>query len=151
MNHEDTKSPSFLRNGPGKIAHAQYVPIPSETERIATLIVDAAYTVHTVLGAGLLESVYEPCFCYEIQKRGLKFERQVVLPIIYDGVKLDNGFRLDVLVEGQVICELKAVAELAPVHQVQLLTYLKLANKRLGFLINFNVPLIKDGIKRMVL
>ena len=151
MNHEDTKSPSFLRNDPGKIARAKYAPIPNETERIATLIVDAAYAVHKVLGAGLLESVYEPCFCYEIQKRGLKFERQVILPIIYDGVKLDDGFRLDVLVEGQIICELKAVDELAPVHQAQLLTYLKLANKRLGFLINFNVPLIKDGIKRMVL
>jgi GxxExxY protein len=144
MNHEDTKSQSFLRKSP-------YTPISDETERIATLIVDTAFTVHKVLGAGLLESVYEPCFCYELQKRGLKFERQVVLPIIYDGVKLDDGFRLDVLVEGQIICELKAVDELTPVHQAQLLTYLKLANKRLGFLINFNVPLIKNGIKRMVL
>jgi GxxExxY protein len=157
MNHDphtgasDTKSQSFLRNSPGKVERATYAPIPDETERIATLIVDAAFTVHTALGAGLLESVYEPCFCYEIQKRGLKFERQVILPIIYDGVKLDEGFRLDVLVEGQIICELKAVDELAPIHQAQLLTYLKLANKRLGFLINFNVPLLKNGIKRMAL
>jgi GxxExxY protein len=151
VNHKDTKPQSFLRNGPGKIEHTAHARIPDETERIAALIVDAAFSVHKALGAGLLESVYEPCFCYELQKRSLKFERQVLLPIIYDGIKLDEGLRLDVLVEGQIICELKAVDEIAPVHQAQLLTYLKLADKRLGFLINFNVPLIKHGIKRMVL
>lgn len=128
-----------------------YLPIRDETERVATLVVNAAYAVHKVLGAGLLESVYETCFCYELQKRGVKFEHQVSVPIIYDGHRLDEALRLDVIVEGQIICEIKAVDEIAPVHQAQLLTYLKLTNKRLGFLMNFNVPLIKNGIKRLVL
>jgi GxxExxY protein len=135
----------------GEKFRKSYIPVPDETERIASLIVDAAYAVHKTLGAGLLESVYETCFCYELQKRGLKFERQVIVPIIYDGHRLDETLRLDVIVDGQIICEIKAVDGIAPVHQAQLLTYLKLTNKRLGFLINFNVPLIKNGIKRMVL
>lgn len=129
---------------------SNFVTLPIETEQIATQVVEAAFTVHKTLGAGLLESVYETCFCYELQKRGLKFGRQVALPIIYDGVQLAESFRLDVLVEDQIICEIKAVDELIPVHQAQLLTYLKLAQKRLGFLINFNVPLIKDGLKRLI-
>lgn len=146
MNHEDTKARSFLRGNQGG-----NVAIPSELEKVATLIVDSAFAVHKNLGAGLLESVYEICFCHELQKRGVNFERQVVLPIMYDGLLLDDALRLDVLVDNQIICELKAVEEISPVHQAQMLTYLKLANKRLGFLINFNVPLIKHGIKRMVL
>ncbi len=128
-----------------------YAPIPAETERIAKIVVDGAYAVHKALGAGLLESVYETCFCYELQKRGLKFERQASVPIIYDGHRLAETLRLDVIVEEQIICEIKAVDELAPIHQAQLLTYLKLTNQRLGFLINFNVPIIKNGIKRIVL
>jgi len=109
MNRQVTKLQSFLRDSSGKMERMARVPISDETEKIAAQIVDATFAVHKALGAGLLESVYEPCFCYELQKRGLKFERQVVLPIIYDGVELDDGLRFDVLVEGQIICELKVV------------------------------------------
>lgn len=152
MSHKGFESPVGIQGVPqSEKLRRDYLPVPDETERIAAIIVDAAYVVHKTLGAGLLESVYETCFCYELQKRGLKFERQVSVPIIYDGHRLDETLRLDVIVEGQIICEIKAVDEIAPVHQAQLLTYLKLTNKRLGFLINFNVPLIKNGIKRMVL
>ncbi|MEK6743409.1 MAG: GxxExxY protein [Nitrospirota bacterium] len=119
-------------------------------ESIARKIVDAAYAVHKALGPGLLERIYEVCFCHELEKRGLRFLRQVDLPIVYDGMTFNEGLRLDVLVEDLVICELKAVDEMNPVWEAQLLSHLKLANMRLGFLINFNVPLIKDGIKRFV-
>jgi len=119
-------------------------------ESIAKKIVDAAYAVHKALGPGLLERIYEVCFCHELEKRGLRFLRQVDLPIVYDGMTFNEGLRLDVLVEDLVICELNAVDEMNPVWEAQLLSHLKLANKRLGFLINFNVPLIKDGIKRFV-
>ena len=120
-------------------------------ERVATAIVNAAFTVHKALGPGLLESIYEACFCYELSKQGLLVQRQVVLPITYDGLQFDEGLRLDVLVEKIIICELKAVEEVKPVFQAQLMSYLKLAGKRIGFLINFNVPLIKNGIRRVVL
>jgi len=103
------------------------------------------------LGPGLLEGVYEVCFCHELAKRSLKYSRQVPVPITYDGIRLDEGLRLDVLVEDLVICELKAVEAMNPVFTAQLLTQLKLTNKRLGFLINFNVPLIKRGIHRIIL
>ncbi len=129
----------------------KHAPIPSEAERIGKSVVDAAYTVHTELGPGLLENVYEVCFCHELSKRRLSYRRQVVLPITYDGITFDEGLRLDVLVEEQVICELKAVEKMHPVYTAQLLTYLKLTGKRLGYLINFNVPLIRQGIKRVVL
>lgn len=129
----------------------RHPPISEEDERIARLIVDAAYAVHKNLGPGLLENVYEVCFCHELRKRGLSFRRQVVVPIEYDGIRFDEGLRLDVLVEERVICELKAVEIMHPVYTAQLLTQLKLTGKRLGFLINFNVPLIKDGITRIVL
>ena len=128
-----------------------YAPISKQEERIATAIVDAAYAVHRGLGPGLLEKVYEVCFCHELAKRGLSYRRQVTVPIVYDGLTFDEGLRLDVLVEETVICELKAVEVLLPVFTAQLLTQLKLTGKRLGFLINFNVPLIKQGIKRVVL
>ena len=120
-------------------------------ETIAKKIVDAAYAVHKALGPGLLEKVYEACFCHELAKRGLKYLRQVDIPIVYDGMTFDEGLRMDVLVEDLVICELKAVDEINPVWEAQLLSHLKLTEKRLGFLINFNVPLIKNGIKRMVI
>jgi GxxExxY protein len=120
-------------------------------ESIARKIVDAAYAVHKALGPGLLEKIYEVCFCHELEKRGIKFLRQVDLPIVYDGMTFNEGLRLDVLVEDLVICELKAVDEMNPVWEAQLLSHLKLTGKRLGFLINFNVPLIKDGIKRFVI
>ena len=126
-------------------------PIPKEVERVATAVVDAAYAVHSALGPGLLEHVYEVCFCHELGKRGLSYRRQVVVPIVYDGIRFDEGLRLDVLVEESVVCELKAVETVLRVHTAQLLTQLKLTDKRLGFLINFNVPLIKHGIKRLVL
>jgi len=126
-------------------------PVPAEVERVAKLIVDAAFQVHKELGPGLLESVYETCLAYELDHRGVKVERQVALPITYKGVRLDAGLRLDMLVESSVIVELKAVETMIPLFDAQLLTYLKLTQKRLGLLINFNVPLIKDGIKRVVL
>ena len=120
-------------------------------EFIAEKIVDAAYTVHMILGPGLLERVYEVCFCHELSKRELKCQRQVDIPITYDGMIFDEGLRIDVLVEELIICELKAVDEMNPVWKAQILSHLKLADKRLGFLINFNVPLIKTGINRIIL
>ena len=120
-------------------------------ESIAQQIVDSAYTVHRKLGPGLLEKVYEVCFCHELSKRGLAFQRQVDIPIIYDGIVFNEGLRLDVLVEDEVICELKAVDEMNLLWEAQILSHLKLTGKRLGFLINFNIPLIKDGIKRFIL
>ena len=128
-----------------------HTPISEREDQIAKAIVNSAYTVHKTLGPGLLESIYEVCFCHELTKQGLSVRRQVVLPIIYDGIKFDEGLRLDVLVEGLIICELKAVEEMNPVFMAQLISHLKLAGKRIGFLINFNVPLIKNGIKRVVL
>jgi GxxExxY protein len=126
-------------------------PVPEKEEEIATKIVDAAYYVHRVLGPGLLEKVYEVCFCHELSKRKLSYKRQVDVPIMYDGISFDEGLRLDVLVKDTVICELKAVDTMNPVWEAQLLSHLRLTNKRLGFLINFNVSLIKDGIKRIIL
>ena len=114
-------------------------------------IIDAAYQVHSTLGPGLLESVYETCLCYELDKRGIPFQKQVSLPVIYDNITLEAGLRLDILVNKKVIVELKAVEKLTNVHQAQLLTYLKLTNSRLGLLINFNTARIKDGIKRVIL
>ncbi|MEK6635592.1 MAG: GxxExxY protein [Planctomycetota bacterium] len=128
-----------------------YKPLSKEDEEIATKIVDVAYCVHRELGPGLLEKVYEVCFGHELSKRGLSYQRQVEVPIVYDGITFDVGFRLDVLVENLVICELKAVDETNPVWDAQLLSHLKLSGKRLGFLINFNVKYIKDGIKRIIL
>jgi len=125
------------------------LPLPGAIESVATNIVDSALLVHRQLGPGLLECVYETCLAYEIGKRGLKVDRQVQVPLCYDRVRLENELRLDFLVESSVIVEIKAVEVMLPVHQAQLLTYLRLANKPLGFLINFNVPLIKQGIKRM--
>ncbi len=113
--------------------------------------VKAAYAAHKALGPGLLEKVYEVCFCHELSKRGLEYQRQVDIPIVYDGIVFDEGFRLDVLVEELIICELKAVDEMNPLWEAQLLSHLKLTGKRLGFLINSNVPLIEKGIKRIIL
>ena len=113
-------------------------------------IVDAAFKVHTTLGPGLLESVYQEVLKYELQKRGLRVEKEVPIPVVYEAVHLEIGFKADIIVEGLVIVELKSVEQIHPVHKKQLLTYLRLADKRLGLLINFNVPLIKDGISRVV-
>lgn len=124
--------------------------LSDEDERIAKLIVDSAFTVHQQLGPGLLEKIYEVCFCHELTKRGLSFQRQVSVPITYDGLRFDEGLRLDVLVEDRVICELKAVETMMPLFQAQLISQLRMTGKRLGFLLNFEVPLMKDGIRRMV-
>lgn len=128
-----------------------YKPLSKKEEDIARKIVDSAYTVHKALGPGLLEKVYETCFCYELSKRDLQFLRQVDIPIVYDGIEFEEGLRLDVLVEELIICELKAVDEMNPVWEAQILSHLKLTGKRLGFLINFNVKLIKNGIKRVIM
>lgn len=125
--------------------------LSEKEEELATLIVDAAIKVHRALGPGLLESVYEACLTYELQQRGLQVETQVPVAIRYEGLSLDGGLRLDILVEGIAIIELKALERLAPVHDAQILTYLKLSGRRLGFLLNFNVPLMKQGISRFVL
>jgi GxxExxY protein len=117
---------------------------------IAKLVVDAAYHVHTKLGPGLLESVYEVVLAHEIEKRGLVIERQVAIPIQYAGLTFDEGFRADMVVEDSVILELKSVESVAPVHKKQLLTYLRLTDKKLGLLLNFGAPLIKKGIFRIV-
>lgn len=134
-----------------KIANKKFEAISPHVESIARKIVDAAYAVHKALGPGLLEKVYEVCFCYELEIRGLEIKRQVNVPIAYDGLVFEEGLRLDVLVEDEVICELKAMDTINPVWEAQVLSHLKLADKRLGFLINFNVVNIGMGIKRFVL
>jgi GxxExxY protein len=122
-----------------------------ELERIASAVVDSAFRVHTRLGPGLLESAYRAIMTHELRKRGFEVSCEVPVPIVYDEVKLDVGYRLDLLVNGCVVIEVKAVEKFNPIHEAQLLTYLKLTGIRLGFLINFHQKLIKDGIKRMVL
>jgi GxxExxY protein len=117
---------------------------------ISGAVVDAAYKVHTSLGPGLLESVYETVMDHELRRRKLRVRRQVMIPVVYEGVVLEEGFRADLIVEDKVIVELKSVEAVHPVHKKQLLTYLRLADKRVGLLINFNVSLIKDGISRVV-
>ena len=117
--------------------------------RIATQVVDAAYRVHTTLGPGLLESVYEAALAYELESRGLKFVRQQPIPVRYGTLTLDEGFRADLVVANRVIVELKSLENFAPVHKKQLLTYLRITGMRLGLLINFGAPLIKNGIVRI--
>ena len=121
-----------------------------EINKISGIIIDSAMKVHTALGSGLLESAYEACLKYELTKRNLKVVSQVGLPITYDDVTIDIGYRLDLLVEDTVIIELKAVERLNTIHEAQLLSYLKLSDKKLGLLINFNVIRLKHGIKRLV-
>ena len=120
-------------------------------EYLGKQIVDVAFQIHKALGPGLLEKVYESCFCYELTKRGINYVAQKKVPIVYDKITFEEGLRLDLLVEDLIIVELKAQENYHPVWEAQLLSYLKLTNKSLGYLINFTVPLIKDGIKRMVL
>jgi GxxExxY protein len=116
---------------------------------IATQIVDAAFKIHTTLGPGLLESVYEVVLAHELQKRGFRVARQVPIPIVYEGIKFDEGFRADLIIEDKVIVELKSVEAVAPVHKKQVLTHLRLMDLKLGLLINFGEELIKDGISRI--
>jgi GxxExxY protein len=141
LNHEDTKT---QRKEP-------FVPVSPDLERLAREVVDGAFRVHMALGPGLLESVYEVCLSHELSRRRIDFKTQISFPIIYGEVRLDAGLRIDMLVENQLIVEIKAVDQLQPLFEAQLLTYLKLTHKRLGLLINFNVPKIKDGIRRIVL
>jgi GxxExxY protein len=126
-----------------------YAPIPDRVNQLSAIIVDSALTIHRKLGPGLLERIYEECLIYELRSRNLKIESQITLPIEYKELKIDDAYRIDVLVEDSVIIEIKAVETILPVHEAQLLTYLRLTNHRLGLLINFNSPLIKDGIKRV--
>ena len=119
-------------------------------EELTEQIVGAAMEVHKALGPGLLESVYEECLCHELHLRGLHFRRQVMVPVIYKGVALDCGYRLDLIVEDTVILELKCVERVLAIHEAQLLTYLKLLDKPVGFIINFNVPVLRQGIVRKV-
>ncbi len=121
-----------------------------DIEQIAKLIVDASIKVHRALGPGLLESAYQYCLAYELRKRGLKVDCEVSLPVRYDGQLIDAGYRIDMFVENSIIIENKSVDQLLPIHEAQLLTYLKLRDCRLGFLLNWNVKLMKNGIKRMV-
>ncbi len=121
-----------------------------ELNDLTEKIIGCAIKVHRVLGPGLLESAYEVCLLHELTKVGLKAERQVKVPIVYDGLKLEADYFIDILVEDTVVLELKSVEQVLPIHEAQLLTYLKLANKKLGLLINFNVTLLKNGIKRRI-
>ena len=140
------KKPDFIKPASKQI----FQPIAPEVEKIGKTVLDAAFKVHTTLGPGLLESVYETTMAYEVRKSGLNVATQVSLPIIYDGQNLESGLRLDMLVERCVIVELKAVETMNPVYEAQIMTYLRLSSVRLGFLINFNVKHLKDGIKRLV-
>ena len=117
---------------------------------MATVVVDAAFQVHTTLGPGLLESIYETCLCHESACRKVPFRKQVSVPVIYRDLRLDSGLRLDLLVDEELVVEIKAVEEHLPLYEAQLLTYLKLVDVRLGLLINFNVELIKHGIRRVI-
>ena len=120
-------------------------------EDITRVIIGCAIDVHKELGPGLLESAYEECLYYELQKAGLKVEKQKAIPVVYKEIKLDCGYRADLIVEDKIVIELKTVDEFNPVHEAQILTYLKFADKKLGLLINFNVLRLKDGIKRYIL
>ncbi len=128
-----------------------YKEISEEEDRIGKLIVDSAFIVHKELGPGLLEKVYEVCFCHVLTEKGLEVRRQIDIPIVFKEIVFDEGLRLDVIVNDLVICELKALENVNPVWEAQLLSHLKLTGRRLGYLINFNVPLIKNGIKRMII
>jgi GxxExxY protein len=126
------------------------ITIPAEIEKIATETIDAAYKVHTSIGPGLLESAYEACLIYELKKRGFIVESQVMLPITYDGMIINNSYRIDLLIDHCLIVELKVVEEIIPIHISQVLTYLRFSDQKLGLIINFNTRLIKDGIKRVI-
>ena len=127
-----------------------YAPIPPDVEKIGKVVLDAAFKVHTALGPGLLESVYETCTAFELTESGYYAPTQVTLPVVYREIKMDAGLRADIIVEDCVIVECKSVETMNPVYDAQLITYLKLTGIRFGFLINFNVVRLKDGIKRIV-
>jgi len=128
-----------------------FLPVPADVERIGKVVLNAAYKVHTTLGPGLLESVYQTAMKHVIEKNGVLVKTDVKLPIIFEGTKLDSGLQLDMLVDKAVIVELKSVERMNMLYEKQVVTYLRLSHLRLGFLINFNVPYLKDGIKRLVI
>ena len=131
---------------------ASRTTLPTNAEQALTrAVISAAIEVHRALGPGLLESAYQACLCHELELHGLGYRQQVALPVVYKNVKLDCGYRIDFVIEERVVLELKAIEGLLPVHQAQLLTYLRLSGLRVGLLINFNVPVLKDGIRRRVL
>jgi len=130
--------------------HEDAAPLPVEVERIGRAVLDAAFAVHRALGPGLLESVYEACLAEELRLAGLRVERQVGVPVAYGDARMDVGFRLDLLVEGSVVVEVKAIDALASIHTAQILTYLRFSDLRLGYLINFNSALLKTGLRRVV-
>jgi len=132
------------------VAKSQKNMLSERTEEIGKIIVNSAFKVHKQLGSGLLERVYEVCLAHEITKTGLDVKRQVDIPIFYDGIEFSEGLRLDLLIEDSIIIEIKAVEQINPVWEAQIISQLKLLNKDLGFLINFNVPLIKSGIRRFI-
>ena len=127
------------------------VLLTDKEEMLGKAVVDSAFRVHKELGPGLLEKIYESCFCYELEKKGVQYKRQLELPFYYDGKLFDEGLRLDVFVEDLIVCEMKAREVMNPVWSAQIISHLRLTKCRLGYLINFNVPLIKDGIRRFVL
>jgi len=127
-----------------------FFPITPEEESVGKAVVNAAYIIHKALGPGLLEKVYEVCFCHVLSRDGYFVKRQLDIPIVFDNIVFNEGLRLDVMVNDLVICELKALETVNPVWEAQVLSHLKLTGKRLGYLINFNVSLIKNGIKRLV-
>ena len=131
--------------------HEEHKGITKGVERVASAVVDSAIKVHRALGAGLLESAYEQCLAYELDKRGLTVRSQLPMPLVYEGLEIGSGYRIDLLVENTVIVEIKAIDALLRVHEAQVLTYLKLSSCRIGFLMNFNVPLMKQGIRRFIL
>jgi GxxExxY protein len=132
-------------------AHEGHEGLPAAVEALGRSVIDAGLKVHRTLGPGLLESAYEHCLAHELHRRGVSLRRQVPLPIVYEGSTLDAGYRLDLLVEDAVVIEVKAVDALTRLHEAQVLTYLKLSGHRLGFLMNFNVDLFKQGLRRLVL
>ena len=141
MNHRGTE----------KHRETQREPISDAVNEVTGIIIDAALQVHKSLGPGLLESVYEQCLCYELESRGLEVKNQVQVPLVYRDLQFDCGFRIDVLVNDEVIVEIKAVDVVLPIHTAQLLTYLKITENRVGLLINFNETRLKSGIHRFVL
>ena len=132
------------------ITRPNKVVVPDDIERMATVAVDAAFAVHTELGPGLLETAYEGCFACELELRGIKYQRQLPVPLNYKGKLIEVGFRADIVLAGKLLIELKAVEQLIPVHKAQVITYLKVMKLPLGLLINFNEVLIKDGIQRVL-
>lgn len=139
LNHQDTKAPNI------------FTPVSKDSDQIGKDIVDCAFHIHKALGPGLLEGIYQEAFTCELKDRRINYETQKIIPIKYKNHNLQQTYRLDLLVENQIIVELKCVQHLLPLHEAQILSYLKLANLRLGYLINFNVPTIKEGIRRKVL